>query len=63
MAGRGVQVDISVAVATPAGLITPIVFKADTLGVSQIGAKVRELAKKARANKLTVSYMSTAQNS
>nr|AAD30034.1 dihydrolipoyl dehydrogenase-binding protein [Ascaris suum] len=48
------NVDISVAVATPAGLITPIVFKADTLGVSQIGAKVRELAKKARANKLTL---------
>ncbi|VDM44290.1 unnamed protein product [Toxocara canis] len=48
------NVDISVAVATPTGLITPIVFKADTLGVAQIGSKVRELAKKARANKLTL---------
>lgn len=48
------DVDISVAVATPAGLITPIVFKADTLGVGEISAKVKELAKKARANKLTL---------
>uniref|UniRef100_A0A0M3HQR7 Peripheral subunit-binding (PSBD) domain-containing protein n=1 Tax=Ascaris lumbricoides TaxID=6252 RepID=A0A0M3HQR7_ASCLU len=48
-------IDISVAVATPTGLITPIVFKADSLGVGQIGAKVRELAKKARENKLKLS--------
>lgn len=52
------KIDISVAVATPTGLITPIVFKADSLGVGQIGAKVRELAKKARENKLKVSFTS-----
>uniref|UniRef100_A0A915A440 2-oxoacid dehydrogenase acyltransferase catalytic domain-containing protein n=1 Tax=Parascaris univalens TaxID=6257 RepID=A0A915A440_PARUN len=51
-------VDISVAVATAIRLITPIVFKADSLGVGQIGAKVRELAKKARENKLKVCFRS-----
>ena len=44
--------DISIAVDIPDGLITPIVFKAHTLTVRQISDKVRELAKKARENKL-----------
>ena len=44
--------DVSVAVDIPDGLITPIVFKAHTLTVRQISDKVRELAKKARENKL-----------
>lgn len=44
--------DISVAVAIPEGLITPIVFKAHTLSVSQIGDTVRELAKKALGGQL-----------
>jgi pyruvate dehydrogenase E2 component (dihydrolipoamide acetyltransferase) len=34
-------IDISVAVATPSGLITPIVNNADQLGVNSINAKVR----------------------
>ncbi|XP_071543401.1 dihydrolipoyllysine-residue acetyltransferase component of pyruvate dehydrogenase complex-like isoform X2 [Panulirus ornatus] len=46
------QVDISVAVATPAGLITPIVHGADILGVEDIAIKVRDLAGRARENKL-----------
>uniref|UniRef100_A0A915D2Z3 Peripheral subunit-binding (PSBD) domain-containing protein n=1 Tax=Ditylenchus dipsaci TaxID=166011 RepID=A0A915D2Z3_9BILA len=46
------SVDVSVAVATPAGLITPIVFNADGLGIEQIADKVRELATRARDNKL-----------
>jgi pyruvate dehydrogenase complex dihydrolipoamide acetyltransferase long form len=41
-------VDISVAVATPTGLITPIVFGADSLGVTGISGTVRELAGRAR---------------
>ena len=44
--------DISVAVALPDGLITPIVFKAHTLSVRQIGDTVRELAKRAAAGTL-----------
>ncbi len=44
--------DISVAVATDAGLITPIVHSADLLGLEGISEKVRELADKAKQNKL-----------
>jgi pyruvate dehydrogenase E2 component (dihydrolipoamide acetyltransferase) len=44
--------DISVAVAIPDGLITPIVVKAHALSVRQISDKVRELAKKAVDGKL-----------
>ena len=45
-------VDISVAVATPSGLITPIVPQVDGLGLSEIGNKVRDLAGRAKINKL-----------
>jgi len=44
--------DISVAVAIPDGLITPIVAKAHTKTVRQIGDEVRVLAKKALEGKL-----------
>jgi pyruvate/2-oxoglutarate dehydrogenase complex dihydrolipoamide acyltransferase (E2) component len=46
------SVDISVAVATPTGLITPIVKHADTKRLDTIGAEVKELANRAKANKL-----------
>ncbi|CAM9958638.1 unnamed protein product [Phaeothamnion confervicola] len=45
-------IDISVAVATPSGLITPIVPAVDRMGLSTISAKVRDLASRARDNKL-----------
>eukprot|EP00559_Dactyliosolen_fragilissimus_P000460 CAMPEP_0184860000 /NCGR_PEP_ID=MMETSP0580-20130426/4958_1 /TAXON_ID=1118495 /ORGANISM="Dactyliosolen fragilissimus" /LENGTH=568 /DNA_ID=CAMNT_0027356929 /DNA_START=109 /DNA_END=1815 /DNA_ORIENTATION=+ len=45
-------VDISVAVATPTGLITPIVPSADTMGLVDISDKVKDLATRARDNKL-----------
>mmetsp|Transcript_17525 Transcript_17525/g.2422 ORF Transcript_17525/g.2422 Transcript_17525/m.2422 type:complete len:80 (+) Transcript_17525:307-546(+) len=44
--------DISVAVSTEGGLITPIVFEANNKGLKEISANVKELAGKARANKL-----------
>ncbi len=44
--------DISVAVAIPDGLITPIVTKAHTKNLKQIGDEVRALAKKAVEGKL-----------
>jgi pyruvate dehydrogenase E2 component (dihydrolipoamide acetyltransferase) len=44
--------DISVAVAIPDGLITPIVAKAHTKNIKQIGDEVRSLAKKAVEGKL-----------
>ena len=45
-------VDISVAVATPGGLITPIVPRTDTLGLNDISDKVKDLAGRARDGKL-----------
>ena len=46
------SVDISVAVATPGGLITPIVPNTDALGLADISAKVKDLAGRAREGKL-----------
>lgn len=45
-------IDISVAVATPTGLITPIVPRTDTLGLMEITTQVRDLASRARIGKL-----------
>ncbi|KAK7058859.1 hypothetical protein VNI00_001483 [Paramarasmius palmivorus] len=47
--------DISVAVATPTGLITPIVKNANTKGLASISAETKALAKKARDGKLAPS--------
>lgn len=45
-------VDVSVAVATPSGLMTPIVKNADSLGLSSISGAVKDLGKRARDGKL-----------
>jgi len=45
-------VDISIAVATPSGLITPIVRNADYKGLAGISAAVKDLAGRARDGKL-----------
>lgn len=45
-------VDVSVAVSTDRGLITPIVFSADRKGLSDISKDVKNLAAKARDGKL-----------
>jgi pyruvate dehydrogenase E2 component (dihydrolipoamide acetyltransferase) len=45
-------VDVCVAVATPAGLITPVVRNADQKGLAAISTEVRTLAAKARDGKL-----------
>lgn len=47
-----VHADISVAVATPNGLITPIVKQAENKGLKDISAEVKELAGRAREGKL-----------
>src|SRR5262249_2107168 len=47
------NVDVSVAVAIPDGLITPILRNADQKSVIQISSEMKELAARARANKLT----------
>ena len=46
------SIDISVAVATPTGLITPIVFGTDQLGLTEITSTVKDLALRARDGKL-----------
>jgi len=45
-------VDISVAVATPSGLITPIIKDADRKSLSDISAEMKDLALRAKENKL-----------
>ena len=47
------NIDISVAVAAPDGLITPIIKNADQKSVIAISSEMKQLAKKARENKLT----------
>ncbi|KAG0056367.1 pyruvate dehydrogenase complex dihydrolipoamide acetyltransferase component (E2) [Gryganskiella cystojenkinii] len=44
--------DICVATSTPTGLITPIVANAETKGLATISNQVKDLASRARANKL-----------
>jgi pyruvate dehydrogenase E2 component (dihydrolipoamide acetyltransferase) len=46
------DVDVSVAVATPTGLITPIIRRADQKGLSAISNEMKDLAARAKANKL-----------
>lgn len=46
------DVDVSVAVATPEGLVTPIVKTADAKSLVQISAEMKDLAARARDNKL-----------
>jgi pyruvate dehydrogenase E2 component (dihydrolipoamide acetyltransferase) len=49
---RNPSVNISVAVATPTGLITPIVTESDSRGLVNINATVKDLATRAKAGKL-----------
>ncbi|MBI1392907.1 MAG: pyruvate dehydrogenase complex dihydrolipoamide acetyltransferase [Alphaproteobacteria bacterium] len=44
--------DIGVAVAIEGGLITPIVWKAETKGLKQISAEIKDMAGRARSRKL-----------
>lgn len=45
-------VDVSVAVATPVGLMTPIVKRVEGLGLESISAQIKDLGKRARDGKL-----------
>jgi pyruvate dehydrogenase E2 component (dihydrolipoamide acetyltransferase) len=44
-------VDVSVAVAIPVGLVTPVVKNADSMGISAISRAVKDLGKRARDGK------------
>ncbi len=49
--------DVSIAVSTPRGLVTPIVRDADTLSLAEIESSIRDLALKGRDGKLTLDEM------
>src|SRR3546814_10153353 len=49
---RWKSVDVSVAVAIPQGLITPIIHRADEKGLAQISTEMKDLAQRARDGKL-----------
>lgn len=55
------KADISVAVATPTGLITPIVKDAGSKGLATISAENKALVKKARDGKLSPSEYQVRQ--
>ncbi len=46
--------DVSIAVSTPRGLVTPVLRDVDTLGMADIEKKIKELAAKGRDGKLKV---------
>ncbi|MBS4055896.1 MAG: 2-oxoglutarate dehydrogenase complex dihydrolipoyllysine-residue succinyltransferase [Bacteroidales bacterium] len=50
--------DISIAVSGPKGLVVPVIRNAETLSLAQIESAVKELAIKARDNKLSLEEMS-----
>jgi pyruvate dehydrogenase E2 component (dihydrolipoamide acetyltransferase) len=47
-----IDVNVAVAVATPKGLITPVVFQADSKDVTTISAEIKELASRAKEGRL-----------
>ncbi|KAF0273187.1 hypothetical protein FOG51_02063 [Hanseniaspora uvarum] len=46
------NVDVSVAVATPTGLLTPIIKNAESKGLVEVSAEIKELVGRAKENKL-----------
>ena len=51
-------VDISIAISTPTGLVVPPVHNVESMKFHEIELKIKELAGKARSNKLTIDEMS-----
>jgi len=49
--------DIGIAVSAPKGLVVPVLRNADSLSLPEIEAKIKELAGKARENKITIDEM------
>lgn len=50
-------VDIGIAVSAPKGLVVPVIRGAENLSLAEIEIKIKELAKKARENKITLAEM------
>ena len=49
--------DIGIAVSAPKGLVVPVIRNADSLSLPEIETKIKELAGKARENKITIDEM------
>ncbi len=49
--------DISIAVSAPKGLVVPVIRNAESLSIAEIELKIKELATKARDNKITLEEM------
>lgn len=49
--------DIGIAVSAPKGLVVPVIRNAENLGLAEIEMKIKELALKARDNKITLEEM------
>ncbi len=50
--------DIGIAVSAPKGLVVPVIRNAESLSLAQIELRIKELAGKARENKITLDEMS-----
>lgn len=49
--------DISIAVSAPKGLVVPVIRNAESLSLAEIELKIKEMANKARENKITLEEM------
>jgi 2-oxoglutarate dehydrogenase E2 component (dihydrolipoamide succinyltransferase) len=49
--------DIGIAVSAPKGLVVPVIRNADSMSLPEIESKIKELAGKARENKITIDEM------
>ena len=49
--------DIGIAVSAPKGLVVPVIRNAEVLNLAEIEIKIKELAEKARANRITLDDM------
>ena len=49
--------DISIAVSAPKGLVVPVIRNAESLGMAEIESAIKDVATKARDNKLTIDEM------
>ncbi|MCC7051420.1 MAG: 2-oxoglutarate dehydrogenase complex dihydrolipoyllysine-residue succinyltransferase, partial [Bacteroidia bacterium] len=50
--------DVGIAVSAPKGLVVPVIRNAETMSIAQIEQEIKNLALKARDNKLTIEEMS-----
>jgi 2-oxoglutarate dehydrogenase E2 component (dihydrolipoamide succinyltransferase) len=50
-------VDVGIAVSAPKGLVVPVIRNAESLSLDQIESKIKELATRARDNKITLDEM------